>query len=261
MISLSQYLLQNNTDAHIHLFDHTGVISNFNELKDSKHIGFMDIDLLHVEKYELEDVIKYYDNFIKNYYNDNITLLATGKDSRTMIELYKKYPDKIKGFGEIKCYSRYMNHKLPYGNLQWFKELCEFNRTHKLPIFIHWYVYSKSRKNELDELLNEYPEIPFVLCHCGMSPFRNYKKQFEYVTELLLKHNNLYVDISYKPTNFFLENPEYAYSLRNKCIIGTDINNKSIKHNSYKEYVDMFNQLSLLELNCETTLKKIFNIS
>lgn len=259
MISLSKYLLKNNTDAHIHLFDHTGVISNFDELKDSKHIGFMDIDLLHVEKYEFEDVIKYYDNFIKNHYNDNITLLATGKDSRTMIELYKKYPDVIKGFGELKCYAKYQEVKnLPWNNLTWFKELCEFNKNLQLPIYLHWYVYSKSRQEQLNELLEKYPSIPFVLCHCGMSPHFNYKKQYGYVCDLLLKHNNLYVDLSYKPLLFFAKHPEYANVLRNKCILGTDMNNKSVLNRSSEKYVVAFNILNDLNLNCENTIKKIF---
>ena len=259
MISLSHYISNaTKIDGHIHLFDHTGILKSIPEA--DKVIGFMDIDIDNLDAYEHNDVIGYYDNYIQNAYNNNVTLLATGKDVQTMIDLYNKYPTVIKGFGELKCYSRYKTHKnLPWGNLTWFDELCKFNEDKKLPIFIHWYVFNKSRQEQLHQLLLKYPTIPFVLCHCGMSPFRNYKRQYAYVCDLLLKHNNLYVDISYKPLTFFVKHPEYAHTLINKCIIGTDLNIKAVENESGKKYIDSFNKLNNMSLNYEITVKKIFN--
>lgn len=141
----------------------------------------MDVDFAKLELYDNESVIKYYDNYINNYYSSNIYLLATATDSQTMIDLYNKYPNIIKGFGEIKCYSYFNNsitnkrEKLDFGNLKWIYPLCEFNKDLKLPIYIHWINNSDERINELIQCLEKYPTIPFVLCHCGMSKNIQYK--------------------------------------------------------------------------------------
>jgi hypothetical protein len=52
---------------------------------------------------------------------------------------------------------------------------------------------------------------------------------------------------------------EYAHTLINKCIIGTDLNIKAVENESGKKYIDAFNKLDNMPLNYETTVKKIFN--
>ena len=269
MESLKKYLTNNSEcwDGHIHLFDHSGIIYNYIDLPKNitKFVGFMDIDFENIDKYEHNMVISYYDDFINNHYNkDNTILLATGKDCETMIDIYNKYPNIIKGFGELKCYSYYNDDdkkiELPYGNLDWIRPLCEFNKALKLPIYIHWYVYDDDRKNQLDNLLTEYSSIPFVLCHCGLSPFKNFDKQFEYITSLILKHSNLYVDISYSAAKYFNTRLNHISILKGKCFLGTDLNINCCKSKKYNPYIQMFNNLSCLKLDYNATLKKIFKI-
>ena len=255
-------------DGHIHLFDHSGTIMDNKYYKTTiynqfdKIVGFMDIDYENLDKYNLANVVKYYDNFISKYYDqDKMILLATGTNVETMIEVYKKYPHIIKGFGELKCYNYYKDIELSYGNLQWFEELCEFNKELCLPIYIHWYVYNNERFNELCKLISKYPNIPFVLCHFGVSPKRNFKKQYEFVKSLLLIYDNLYVDISYKVVENFIECPELAKLFCSRLLIGTDINLKSTRHNNnvdiFKKNLKLYN---MLNLNTEKTLKNIFCI-
>lgn len=266
MINLYNYItnITNKIDGHIHLFDHSGTIYKYIDIPSdvTKVVGFMDVDFYALDKYEHDDVIKYYTNFIHNkkYDKNRILLLATGKDCDTMIDIYKKFPNEIKGFGEIKCYSYYKESKLDFGNLQWIRPLCDFNKDKTLPIYIHWYIYNEERANELDELLTDYPEIPFVLCHCGLSPKRDYKKQYSLLSKLLEKHTNLYVDVSYKPASFFIDNPEYLFPLYSRCLVGSDINIKSCKENKNDEAIKRFDILSRKNLNYGNTLKKLFRL-
>lgn len=244
-------------DAHVHLFDHKDNIYNYiNDDYCDLKIGFMDTDFECLNKYSYKDTIRYYDNFINNYYNNqNTILLATGTSSKVMIDLYKKYPDIIKGFGEIKCYDYYKNISLPFGNLDWIYELCEFNKTKKLPIYLHYYVYDFNRYLQLDFLLNKYPTIPFVLCHAGLSFKQDYIIQFSYVTNLLSKHKNLYIDISYKPVEFFLSNKQYTQIYKDRALYGSDLNPKYFaekNNNDYLKTFDTSNQVSVV--------KKLFNI-
>lgn len=267
MKNLYDSIIQDNfIDGHIHLFDHQSFIYNYTKKTARRMVGFMDIDFKSLELYDKNRVIRYYDEFIKKYYDSAVTLLATGTDCQTMIDLYNTFPNVIKGFGEIKCYDYYndennVKHKLPYGNLKWIKPLCEFNKNLSLPIYIHYYVYDDNRKKELKTLLTEYPEIPFVLCHCGLSPFRDYKKQFDYVYELISEHNNLYVDISYKPMEFFINNIEYLNLLQNRYLIGTDLNPNYFINNPVcdsNNYIKFFKTLST-KCDTQSTFKKLFN--
>jgi hypothetical protein len=264
MKSLYNTIIDNDKiDGHIHLFDHQFVINDYKTLPDNDCVGFMDIDFEHLNKYDCQSVLQYYDNYINNYYTNNVTLLSTGIDVNTMIMTYDKYPNIIKGFGELKCYEKYTSASgktisLPFGNLDWITPLCDFNKSLKLPIYIHWYVFNNDRKQELHNLLTQYPTIPFVLCHCGMSPFRDYVKQYELVTDLLLTHNNLYVDISYECIFFFNEHPEYLRPLFGRCLLGTDLNRKCIVNKNDDKYIDAFNSLYNINLNYKNTYNKLF---
>lgn len=250
-------------DGHIHLFDHKSVINDYYDLNpNNTYVGFMDIDFKNTDKYDHSSVIAYYDNYIKNYLQDNVTLLATSMDPQSMIDLYNRYPDVIKGFGELKCYDyhRVGNKKipLPYGDLKWIEPLCEFNRDKRLPIYIHWYVFSEERQRELSSFLDRYSEIPFVICHCGMSHFNDWQEQYQLMTELLPRHSNLYVDISYRTLLFFEEDPDRLLPFFGKCLLGTDLNTKSFEENLEGKYIRAFNKLYANDMDYKNTYNKLF---
>lgn len=265
MRTLKTYLSNETIDGHIHLFDHTGIIGNHKRLTNHKCVGFMDVDFMKLDQYDHEKVMGYYDTYIRKHRNPDTILLATGTDCDTMIDLYLTYPDTIKGFGEIKCYSYYNDDSgrsidLPYGNLNWIRPLCDFDRELKLPIFLHWYVFDDMRRDELDRLLTDYPSIPFVLCHCGLSPFKDYQNQYEYVVGLILKHNNLYVDISFDAMEFFIENPDRMRVLNGRCFLGSDLNPTCVRAGNEKKYLSNFHTLYNYKMKFNDTVKNLFHI-
>lgn len=120
MKTLIEYITDiERVDGHIHLFDHDGIISNEIVDPSKKCVCFADISFKYIDKYKGDNMISLYDDFINNYYDPSKhILLATGENAEDIISIYEKYPDKIKGFGELKCYSEYIHGKLPYGNLE-----------------------------------------------------------------------------------------------------------------------------------------------
>lgn len=234
------YLNSEYVDGHIHLFDHNGVISK--DLIDTNRrcVCFADIVFKHLKSYS-NKMISYYNDFIDNYYDPNKhILLSTGIDANEIIDIYSKWPDKIKGFGELKCYNDSIQGKLPYGNLKWIEPIMEFNKNLKLPVYIHFELDDIDRRHELEEFLHKYNDIPIVLCHCGMIKENDETTDneiFFFVKHLMSTCNNLYIDLSTLHTReYFINNIGKLLQLNlDRVITGTDLN--PIVNNPEKNYL------------------------
>lgn len=231
MRTLKTYLGNETIDGHIHLFDHQwNLLDKYDYTKGfGKVVGFADICLDNLQSYDGHKIIKYYDDFIHKTYNPKKhILLATADNPYDAISIYLKYPHIIKGFGEFKCYKVYRGNNVGYGNLNWIRPVCDFNKGLKLPIYIHWCFCNESDVREFESLITDYPNIPFVLCHCGMgfdiSVDGDSMFAYNECVRLSRNHPNLYFDISYKAVDFFLKNADLINSLRSRSIVGSDIN-------------------------------------
>ena len=226
MKSLYNTILESDKiDGHIHLFDHAGIINQSLIDTSKRCVCFADISFKYIDKYKGEKMINLYDDFINEYYdNSKHILLATGENSDDIISIYEKYPDIISGFGELKCYSEYIHGKLPYGNLNWIKPVLDYNINIGLPVYIHYNLETNKQIIEFSELLKKY-KFPIILCHCGMYDNCKYENIHNILLELTKTFNNLYIDISYSATDYYLSNLNKLLEFDNKkIIIGTDIN-------------------------------------
>lgn len=217
--------VDSNIDGHIHLFDHNGFINKSLVDLSKKCVCFADIAFRYLEQYKNGEIINYYDNFIKRHYNPSKhILLATGITADEIIDIYKKYPQFIKGFGELKCYSEDIGGKLPFGNLKWIKPLLEYNVNICLPVYIHYNLDDDTKVSDFENLLKMY-NFPIVLCHCGMHDDCDYVGIHYKILKLMNTYNNLYVDISHDAIDFYIKNINKLLELNNsRVIIGTDIN-------------------------------------
>ena len=226
MKSLYESILDNDKiDGHIHLFDHDGIIDSSLIDTSKRCVCFADISFRYIDRYKEAGLIDIYDEFInKSYDPSKHILLATGENAKDIIAIHKRYPDKIKGFGELKCYSEYMHGKLPYGNFDWIRPVLDYNKDLGLPVYIHYNLEDLKRVADLTHLLKEY-NFPIVLCHCGMYDGCDNDLIHETLIDLMNSYNNLYVDISYTAVDYYLNNLNKLLQLDNKkVIIGTDIN-------------------------------------
>ena len=264
MKSLYDTIIANNTiDGHIHLFDHSGLIDS-NLIDTSKRcVCFADISFRYIDESKGDRMIAIYDEFISKFYDpSHHILLATGENAKDIIAIYERYPDKIKGFGELKCYSEYMHGKLPYGNLNWIRPVLDYNKDIGLPVYIHYNLNGKDRINKFEKLLKKY-SFPIVLCHCGMYDDCDHNLIHETIIDLMRSHDNLYVDISYAASDFYINNTNKLLELNSsKVIIGTDVNpaigrviDDPIEHTN--ELYDNFNRLNKLG-NFNYNIKKLF---
>lgn len=269
MKSLYDIIIANDTiDGHIHLFDHSGVIDNSLIDTSKRCVCFADVAFRYLEKYQNKEIIKYYDRFISKHHNPlRHILLATGITAEEIIAIHKKYPQYIKGFGELKCYSEWKEGKLPYGNLDWIKPVMEYNRTYKLPVYIHFNMDVTSHREEFELLLRDYPEMPIVLCHCGMVEDNTVNDDiFHFIKELQTKYDNLWIDISkYESCNFFKTNSEKLYQLnQDKIIIGSDINPiiEEVIDDPKQYSDDCYNDLNILSriTSSSSNIKRLFGL-
>jgi hypothetical protein len=254
MKNLYKSILDNDKiDGHIHLFDHDGIIDSTLIDTSKRCVCFADIAFRYLDKYKNEEIIKYYDTFINNHYNPlKHILLATGTNAEEIIAIHKKYPQYIKGFGELKCYSEWKGGKLPYGNLEWIKPVMEYNRKFKMPVYIHYNLDSEKHRVEFENLIKKYQEMPIVLCHVGMVEDYDNNIIHNFVRELLYKYSNLYIDLStIKTRDFYINYLEKLLELPyNRIIIGTDINPiistvidnpKEFSKNCYDQMYQLYN--------------------
>lgn len=239
MIGLSDFINKKpvNCDAHIHLFD--GVESDLSLMIPGSEltVAFADIRYREPESYVNGSTLKAYEKFIKKDYpkvKDRLILLSTASSAEEAISIYNKHKDAIKGFGEFKCYGFYRmgkfngtqeTVKLPYGNLDWLEPLFEFDSSKKLPIYIHYSIYDSKRVKKLEDVLERYPDIPFVLCHCGMGNKRDKNSTLDELSRLMKDHQNLWVDISFAAMDIFVTDRNAIHKLpSDRLLIGSDFN-------------------------------------
>lgn len=232
MKHLKTYLCPNVTydwDGHIHLFNHKKLLPNTELLQYSHCVGFMDLEL----DVENIDVISAYDNYIENSYNpENTILLATALNINDIKSIYNKYPEIIKGFGELKCYDTYKDLKVPYKKISFVRQVCKFSKEiGNLPVYLHWEINDHVDCKKLEKLLSDFPTVPIVLCHCGMNGINNDHACIQ-AQNLQRKYSNLWLDISYTALEHFNNNLiQLSIYDKDRLIFGSDVNNKLFGEN------------------------------
>lgn len=258
-------------DGHIHLFDSDdNIVDKIEYTSFDKFIGFIDIEPKYMDKYK--DVSNIYENFIKNHYDSNKhILLVSGTSIENIIDTYNKHPNIYKGFGELKCYDYFKGEKIGLKSTKLIKDVCEFSsKVGNLPVYIHFSLTKKEYVKRLKNILKIYPNVPIVLCHCGMEERYNYINNiihydnddiYKILIELMKQYSNLWVDLTFTAAKFFIEKPFLMYNLdRDRIIIGTDLNPISINKNYTNKNIGDYNILSVY---CNNTgnIYKLFNLS
>lgn len=270
MKSLYTYLnRKSNIDGHIHVFDHNGLIDKNIIRNDQKCVCFADIAFRYLNEYDDHKIISYYSNFIEKHYNPSKhILLSTANNAEDAIEIYNKFPNQIKGFGEFKCYSKWAEGNLPYGNLKWIRPVMEFNKDKKLPVYIHFNLDHIKKRKEFQEFIEEYNEIPIVLCHSGFVDSNEKNDDIYLFVYKLMKDNlNLYIDLSTcKTREYYINNLGKLLALDcNRIIIGSDINPiaKDVVDDVVEFSNKCYDQFDYLNNFVDSTsnIKTLFNIT
>lgn len=269
MKPLYQYIQQPITpkwDGHIHLFNSSQIIHDMYDLPINNCVGFPDIEFDNINSYK-DNMLTLYRRYINKYYNKNQILLATAPTAEEAINIHKKIPKLIKGFGELKLYDSYRDQKINYKKISMVREVAKYINTlqNPIPIYIHFSLTNSKDVQKLESLLKEYPNIPILLCHCGME--EGYE-DFTYNQMVLLMKNydNLWTDITYTACDFFLEQPMRLYNLPlDRILLGSDINIKLFSKNHKNPKLEcevLYDKMLSLSryVDNDKNLKKLFRI-
>lgn len=269
METLYKYITKNidineEWDGHIHLFNHKRSIPKKHNFEC--YVGFMDIeygDIKHI------NVLEAYTDYIKNHWDkEHELLLATGITIEDIKAVYEKYKNIIKGFGELKCYDKYGDEKLPYKKIKLVRDVVKLsNDDGQLPVYVHWELETNKDVEKLENVLKSYPNVPIVLCHVGMN---ENNRDFAYQESVRMQriYSNLWLDISWDAADFFSNNFMLLNNLiLDRVILGTDLNNAIFKKDrlhtdrDWKWGYDKFRELQkYMSTSNKQKIKKLFKI-
>lgn len=270
MISLKNYIKVINKfdwDGHIHLFNASQSIYDLYKPASKHLIGFADIEYDNIKLYEGK-MIDLYKQYIDNHYNSSQLLLATAPTAKEAIEVYEKFPNVIKGFGELKLYNTFKGKEVKYKKISTAREICSYisKQDKYLPVYIHYSLTNDNEVKRFDNLLKSYPNIPIVLCHCGMEiGYEDFA--YHHVVDLMKKYSNLWVDISYyMAIIYFHTNPFKLYNLcLDRVILGSDFNIKMFGPNHPNPEItcmDIYQQIYQLTqyIDSDNNIKRLFKV-
>ena len=254
-------------DGHEHLFNHKNPLPK--NYGFECRVEFMDIEYDDISNI---NVLNAYTNYINNHYNKNTDiLLATGITIDDIKSVFEKYPEYIKGFGELKCYDMYGDEKVPYKKIKLVKDVLKLSNDNGwLPVYVHWEFNSPVDVKRIEDVLKAYPMVPVVLCHTGMNE-NNRDFAFAEAKRLQNIYSNLWLDISWDAAEYFSKNLMLLNTLvLDRVILGTDINNCIFnddrmhkdrdwlwglnKFNEIKKYLQINNKLKIQKLFSQSTL-------
>lgn len=249
-------------DGHVHMFSHRGEITDdVKETMSGIKIAFADIEYDHVKEYNLPELYKKY-AAMKNAY-----WLATGtsmEDVETIYNILMESGVGCFGFGELKLYDKFNGQDIPYKKISFAREVCKFSEDHKqLPVYIHYELTNIREAAAFERLLKDFPDVPIILCHCGMNGDNN-EFAWNQCARLSTIYANLWFDISWDAAKFIYHNPLIITQLpADRCFWGSDICPRMIAHD-YPSYTltDLYRWRDTVcrMINSDRNLCKLFKI-
>ena len=212
-------------DGHFHAFSHRGV----NKMSSAElRVGFADIELDCLDQYK--DIPGMYDRMMPKCERIG-AWLATALKIEDIKEIYKRHPNEIKGFGELKLYDVFKDKPVNYKKISFAREVCKFSEEcGNLPVYIHYELIELLHVRAIDKLLRDFPDVPIVLCHLGMNQ-SNQEFAFNTVKKLAYDHGNCWLDISWDAARYLSTNPMLITQLPpDRIFWGSDTSPRLVAH-------------------------------
>lgn len=245
-----------NWDGHRHLFSHRGL----NTLEFGKCVGFIDIEFDHLDKYE--DIPGLYDKYLPDIPSYN-KILASGLTIDDIKKIYNAHQDRIAGFGELKLYDVFNDKPVNFKRISFARDVCKFSEdVGCLPVYIHYEIENIQHIKVLDNLLRDFPDVPIILCHCGMNT-HNQEFAWGAVKKLATEHGNCWLDVSWDAAQWLADNPMLIMQLpRERIFWGSDTSPRLKAHGfksaSIKDIYSWRNEIKSF-MDSDANLMKLFN--
>lgn len=211
-------------DGHVHLFSHRGPL----EHNCAPCVGFADIELDHLDEYK--DLPGMYRKYMDKF--KGVRWLATGMDINQIKEVAEALGDRCAGFGELKLYDVFKDKEVPYKRISLAREVCRYSQKKgNLPVYIHYELTNLNCVARFENLLKDFPEVPIVLCHCGMNEKESPEFAWNQCGRMVRTYSNLYLDLSWAAAKYLSTNPFLLTQLPpDRCFWGSDFSPRLEKH-------------------------------
>lgn len=209
-------------DAHIHLFDHAGLLENIPE----RCIGFCDIPLYKGPDLDgiCEDAYdKYLPYLVQRY--PCAKFLCTAPTFSELTRIWAKHRYLLSGFGELKMYDIYKDKAAPYKDSVFLEQVLNFSAQNgNKPVYVHWTIRTPLDYRTLRSLANKYPRVPLVLCHCGLDQYLTEPlNSFRLALRLAIECPSIWLDLSWHGLIWLNKNPaQFSELPRTKILLGSD---------------------------------------
>lgn len=242
-------------DGHFHAFSHRGP----NKMSNAElRVGFVDIELDCLDEYK--DIPAMYDRMMPKCERIG-KWLATGLTINDIKEIYKRHTSDIVGFGELKLYDEFKGKPVKYKRISFAREVCRFStECGNLPVYIHYELNEPLNIRAMDKLLRDFPDVPIVLCHCGMSE-KNTEFAFAAARKLATEHGNCWLDISWDAAKYLSRNPMLITQLPpDRIFWGSDTSPRLTAHGFKSASPDDILEWSVVNkyMNSDRNIRSLF---
>lgn len=246
-MNLADFLQRPKWDGHVHIFSQRGVIN----MPSCSCVGFADIEF----DYPIPNLVNLYSKYI----DMDCIWLATATNIETIKEIYNQFPNKIKGFGELKLYDCYCGCKVDYKDINFANQVCEFSESvGNLPVYIHFELCDNQDVKDFERLLKEHPKVPIIMCHLGMNE-KNQEFAFNNFFRLQCSYKNLYGDISWDAAQY-LKDKWSLVSCLDRCIWGSDSSPRQMQAVNKTYYSTADTQWIAHTIKSDRNIEKLFRI-
>ncbi|MDE7346344.1 MAG: amidohydrolase [Muribaculaceae bacterium] len=264
MKSLSSYIMAGvqtslEWDGHFHAFSHRGV----NKMSNAeRRVGFADIELDCLDQYK--DIPGMYDRMMPKCKGIG-AWLATALKIEDIKEIYKRHPNDIVGFGELKLYDKFKGKPVNFKKISFAREVCKFSEEcGNLPVYIHYELIEPQHVRAVDKLLRDFPDVPIVLCHLGMNQ-SNHDFAFNAAKMLASEHGNCWLDISWDAADYLSNNPLLITQLpQDRIFWGSDTSPRLVAHDfksASPENIEDWKNAVNPYMNSDRNIRRLFAIT
>lgn len=258
-VLLQEHLLPGTAriDGHLHFCSHRGAAEYF---AAERAVCFPDIELDHVPS--TEQLISLY----KEHYDPKNVWMLVGSNMDEVETIYNKIGQQMRldGVGELKLYDSFNGQDVNRKKISFARGACKFASAHgNLPVYIHYELTTLREAKAFERLLSDFPDIPIVLCHCGMNE-TNHNFAWGQCMRLAPLYQNLWFDVSWDACRFFMQNPLNLKLLpQDRVFWGSDISPRLIQHGwksaTYDEIME-WKTMICSQIYSDRNLKRLFPV-
>lgn len=97
-------------------------------------------------------------------------------------------------------------------------------------MYIHYEFNKDKEVRHFEKLIQDFPDVPIVICHCGMNE-KNCEFAWSTCVRLANQYGNVWLNISWDGARWLARNPQLVLQAPiDRCFWGSDLSPRLIEH-------------------------------